>query len=75
MLFEVEFLRFTEEMPEGELVRRVVGAFAELKAVENEALKEASNSTPPMADGFRIHLDGILKKTVLIRSMPGRRVA
>ena len=74
MLFEVEFLRFTEEMPEGELVRRVVGAFAELKAVENEALKEASNSTP-MADGFRIYLDGILKKTVLIRSMPGRRVA
>ena len=38
MLFEVEFLRFTEKAPEGELLCRVVGAFADLKAVEQAAL-------------------------------------
>ena len=74
MLFEVEFLRFTEEAPDGELLRRVVGAFADLKAVEQDALKEASNTTP-MADGFRIYSDGMLRKTALIRSLPAQRVA
>ena len=73
MLFEVEFLRFTDEAPEGELLRRVVGAFADPKAVEREALKEAS-STAPMADGFRIYLDGTLKKTVFIRPMANKRL-
>ncbi len=72
MLFEVEFLRFTEEAPGGQLLRRVVTAFADSKAVEQEALKEASNTTP-MADGFRIYSDGILRKTVFIRSLVGQR--
>ena len=66
MLFEVEFLRFTEQAPEGELLRRVIGAFADPKAVEQEAIKEASASAP-MADGFRIYSDGALRKTVFIR--------
>ena len=73
MLFEVEFLRFTEETPEGELLRRVVGAFSDPKAVEQQALKEASYNTP-MADGFRIYSDGTLKKTVFIRPMASKRL-
>jgi len=73
MLFEVEFLRFTEEAPQGELLRRVVGAFADQKAVEHEAVKEAS-STIPMADGFRIYSEGIHTKTVFIRSMVRQRM-
>ena len=74
MLFEVEFLRFTEEALEGELLRRVVGAFTDPKAVEQEALKEAS-STEPMADGFRIYSDGTLRKTVFIRPVASKRLA
>jgi hypothetical protein len=74
MLFEVEFLRFTEKAPEGELLRRVVGAFANLKAVEHTALIEASNARP-MADGFRIYSEGMLSKTVVIRSMQHQQVA
>jgi hypothetical protein len=72
MLFEVEFIRFTESVPEGELLRRVVGAFADQKAVEQGALKVASTDEP-MPDGFRIYSDGVLRKTVFIRSTASRR--
>jgi hypothetical protein len=40
MTCEVEFLRFAEEAPEGELLRRVVSAFADLRAVERGRSKK-----------------------------------
>jgi len=56
------------------LLRRVVGAFADMKAVEQDVLKAASDTTP-MADELRIRSDGMLRKTVLTRSLPDQRVA
>jgi hypothetical protein len=74
MLVEVEYLRLTDEAPEGELLRRVVGAFADLKAAERQALKQAS-TIEPMADGFRLYSDGVLSKTVRFTLAASTRLA
>jgi hypothetical protein len=64
MRFQIEFIRYTQERPGGEVIRRNSGQFANEKDVEIYGLTRR----PEDADGFRIVTDGAVRKTVSIRS-------
>jgi hypothetical protein len=60
MLFQIEFFQRTKENPDGAVVRRNSGQFASEKDVEIYAVIQR----PEDADGFRILMDGAIRKTV-----------
>jgi hypothetical protein len=64
MRFHIEFLRYTQECPDGEVIRRNSGQFASERDVEIYGLTRR----PEEADGFRILKDGAVRKTVSIRT-------
>jgi hypothetical protein len=64
MRFQIEFFRRTEGEPDGEIIRRNSGQFASEKDVEIYGLTRR----PEEADGFRILKDGVVRKTISIRS-------
>jgi hypothetical protein len=62
--FEIEFFLRSHDQPDGKTIRRNSGQFASENDVETYGLLKR----PPEADGFRIWKDGVLRKTVSIRS-------
>ena len=64
MLFQIEFFRCTNEEPQGKTIRRNSGQFASERDVEIYGL----TARPEDADGFRILKDGVVRKTVSIRT-------
>lgn len=64
MLFEIEFFQRTKSEPDGKTVRRNQGQFASEKDVETYGLI----NRPEGADGFRILVNGAVRKTVSIQS-------
>jgi hypothetical protein len=64
MRFEIEFFRCTKQEPDGKVIRRNTGQFASERDVEAYGLI----MRPDDADGFRISKDGVLRKTVSIRT-------
>jgi hypothetical protein len=64
VLFRVEFIRITDDAPDGVIVRINCGHFAN----ERDAEACGALECPEGADAFRIVLDGIVKKTVIVRS-------
>jgi len=64
MLFQIEFFRRTYQEPQGTTIRRNSGQFASERDVETYGL----TAPPKDADGFRILKDGVVRKTVSIRT-------
>ena len=64
MRLEVEFFQCTQDRPDGMTIRRNSGQFASEKDAETYGLLKR----PEQADGFRIWKEGVLRKTVSIRS-------
>ena len=63
-MFQIEFFRCTNEEPQGRTIRRNSGQFASERDVEIYGL----TARPEDADGFRILKDGVVRKTVSIRT-------
>jgi hypothetical protein len=64
MLFQIEFFRRIEGVSYGQTIRRNSGQFASEKDAEIYGLTKR----PEEADGFRILKDGVVRKTISIRS-------
>ena len=64
MRFEIEFFLRSYDQPDGKTIRRNSGQFAS----ENDVKTYGLLKRPPEADGFRIWKNGVLRKTVSIRS-------
>lgn len=64
MLLQIEFFRRSNENSDGEPLRRRSGQFANERGAETYGRMRR----PESADGFRIQKDGMVRKTVLIRT-------